>query len=145
MKSKQPIKDYWLNALRNSELGALISPTEQAALPFLKNLESNITVDCIEVILAFDDSEWIKGGKYRRSIKLSAQGTPESLEGEEFSLLKYISDEDKDLGLLNILGTNTNIAERVEAAFDSMTYLTNELIPYSLNFFLGAGEQLDDF
>lgn len=79
MKSKQPIKDYWLVALKNSDLSPLLSSTEQLALPFLKNIESNVTVDRIELILTFEDSQWIKGGKYRRSVKMNQLGEPESL------------------------------------------------------------------
>ena len=96
-----------MNSLLNSQMGEMISKTDEQALAYLKNIESNVTVDSIELVLNFDESEWMKGGKYRRSIKLDQVGSPESFEGDEITIKKYLSNEEKEMGFLATIGKNT--------------------------------------
>ena len=63
--------------MKNSALVSSLSPTDEQMITYLQNVESNVTVDKIEIVLTFKDSEWLKGGKYRRSIKMSSMGIPE--------------------------------------------------------------------
>ena len=81
--TSMPIKEYWLVALKNSQMAEFMTPEDEKILACLTNLSQNVTQTSFEISLTFKGSSVIKDGTYKRVAELSG-GMPVEIRGDSF-------------------------------------------------------------
>lgn len=105
------------------------------------DLQTNITTNEIELILTVEKNDIISEGVFHRRLVLD-NGKVVSFEGDE---PKWKSTETKADGVLaSYIFANTKETGQLNIAFAIVGNLVNEILPYSLEYYLGAVDQEDD-
>lgn len=68
LETVTPIKEYWLVALKNSDLKGIISAQDEKILAHLTNIASKVSANTMEVTLTFAAGKEIEAGSYTRMI-----------------------------------------------------------------------------
>ncbi len=105
------------------------------------DLQTNITTNEIELILIVEKNDFITQGTFHRKLVLD-NGAALSFEGDE---PQWISSEKKVDGVLaSYILANSKEEGHLTIAYAIVANIVNEIVPYSLEYYLGAIDQEDD-
>lgn len=136
-KNNKGIQAYWLTAILNFYQDALaISEKEIAAA--ITDISTNVTATSLEFTFEIGANEWLQAGTITKRFILE-DGVVSKCEGDNAQWLKP-----KPEGLLASLLSQITDPNDLHTAYGLATDLINEIVPYSLEYFLGAIETIEE-
>ncbi len=104
-------------------------------------MQTNITTNEIELVLTIEKNDYVSEGVFNRKLVLD-NGMAISFEGNE---PKWISSEEKVDGVIvSYILSNSNAQGQLSIVFAIIGNLVNEIVPYSLEYYLGAVDHDDE-
>lgn len=133
------IAAYWLTTLLNFYKDDLSLPDKEIAASILE-VSTNTAVDTFEVVFQLGASEWLEAGTITKRFVIE-EGLVSRCEG---GVSKWLKPKPEGI-LVAILsqvtdGSKAEINDNFALANDFIT----EIVPYSLEYFLGAHEGEDE-
>ncbi len=133
-RSRAGIKDYWLRVMRNYLGAEQMEQADQELAQAIQHIETASEEDYLEITLHFADNPWVQAGVVRRRFILN-DGKVIGVEGERATLKQEGS------GLLLSLLTSDS-REELEDNYMWAADFINEIVPYSIEYFLTTAESL---
>ncbi len=131
------IPAYWLTAILNFYQEGLSLAEKEIAAAII-DITTNVTTNSLEFTFEIGTNEWLQPGTITKRFLLE-DGLVSKCEGDNAQWLKP-----KPEGLLASLLSQITDNNELQAAYGLATDLINEIVPYSLEYFLGAIEDIDD-
>ncbi len=103
-------------------------------------MSSNVTTETLELTFTFAENTIIKKGKFTRKVTLDGP-TPTGLDGDQ---VEWLGEQEE--GFFSEIFTDSKELEKISLAFSHMSLLINEVIPFSLEYYLGmdGGDEEED-
>ena len=136
-KNNKPIADYWLIVMQNFYEEDLAASDKEIGKA-IQNISTDVTGDKFEVIFDIGKNEWLKAGKYSRRFLLQ-EGQPSKVEGDKVAWLQK-----KPIGILAKILDGDNSVEELQHTFPLVGELINDMVPYSLQFYMGVTVEDED-
>jgi hypothetical protein len=131
------ITAYWLTAILNFYQEGLSLAEKEIATAII-DITTNVTTNSLEFTFEIGSNEWLQPGTITKRFLLD-DGVVSKCEGDNAQWLKP-----KPEGLLASLLSQITDANELHAAYGLATDLINEIVPYSLEYFLGAIEVIEE-
>jgi hypothetical protein len=132
--SKAGIKGYWLKVMRNYFGADQLEQADQELAQAIQHIETASQEDYLEITFHFAENPWVQAAAVRRRFLLN-DGKVIGVEGERAAL------KQEGTGfLLSLLTSDTR--EELEDNYMWAADFINEIVPYSVEYFLTTAESL---
>lgn len=129
------IAGYWLVVLLNFYSDGLTLPDKEIAAA-ITDITTDVTVEALQITLHFSKNEWIANSSITKRFVIE-NGEVSRVEGDITNWLK-----EKPQGLLpTLLMEHDAESKFLPSSFALVGDFINEMVPYSIEYFLGARDE----
>lgn len=118
--------------------GEELNESDKQILAGIQNIQTNVTNETLELVFTFVENPIVRAGTYTRRLVLE-NANPVRYVGDEIVWASKREEGTKrEEGLMAQLLTTTETAEGASSILEVVSEFINEIVPYSLEYFLGA-------
>jgi hypothetical protein len=136
-KNNKGVDAYWLTTLLSFYKDELTLPDKEIATA-ITEISTNVTKDTLELKFTIAQNEWLAATTITRRFVLE-DGAATKTEGDHAKWLKSRPE-----GIFSIILSEAKTPEELTTAFSFASEFINEIVPYSLEYFLGITEGEED-
>ena len=137
-KNNKGIEGYWFSAICNF-FGDDLTLVDKEIAAGVEDISTKVEANTFEVTIKLSKNPWLPEGTLTKQCTLNEEGLVAGTKGDKPEWLK-----EKHEGIFDILLQDSSTQVELGKTFQVMGDFINEIVPYSLQNFLGAVEEEEE-